>query len=84
MSEVTIKLTREEYERVVNVLAYNIDVNIQPELNAAMEKKQESRVRQLMQLKTSDTAILDKFREADRYEPKQAAVQSNGSPLDNI
>lgn len=59
-----VKLTNEELDRVLTVFAYNIDFNVQKELNKAMEKKNEADVARLLQLKASDQAILGKMREA--------------------
>lgn len=57
----TVTLEDSELERITAVMAYNLDANIQKELNTAMERKNEARIEQLIALKKSDQAILAKL-----------------------
>lgn len=61
MDNVNITLTRNELDRLITVFAYNIDVNIQKQLDKAMERKQESEVARLLAVKASDQALLTKL-----------------------
>lgn len=61
MREITLTLTDKELERLATVMAYNIDMNIQAQLNKAMERKQEAESTRLMQVKASDQALVAKL-----------------------
>lgn len=59
-----INLTAEELDRLKTVVAYNVDMNIQPQLDKAMEQKMESDIEYLLRAKRMDTGILHKLWEA--------------------
>lgn len=60
----TVNLNKTQMERLQIIVSSHLDLNIQPQLNAAMEKKLEERVKTLLETKQKDGEILTALMDA--------------------